>query len=74
MELDVVLVTGELVTINAMNEYADLFRALKGGVNRFDHLERYINYKRYGQGHVSSDVIIVILIPHRTRHCSMANV
>ncbi|KAJ7765610.1 FAD-binding domain-containing protein [Mycena metata] len=34
-ELDVVLVTGELVTATATNQYSDLFRALKGGGNRF---------------------------------------
>ena len=40
-ELDVVLVTGELVTATATNEYADLFRALKGGANRFGIVTRY---------------------------------
>ncbi|KAJ7645194.1 FAD-binding domain-containing protein [Mycena polygramma] len=34
-EMDVVLVTGQLVTANATNKYSDLFRALKGGANRF---------------------------------------
>ncbi|KAJ6567061.1 FAD-binding domain-containing protein [Mycena capillaripes] len=34
-ELDVVLVTGEMVTATATNKYSDLFRALKGGGNRF---------------------------------------
>ncbi|KAJ7151916.1 hypothetical protein C8R43DRAFT_1067457 [Mycena crocata] len=34
-EMDVVLVTGQLVTATATNAYADLFRALKGGANRF---------------------------------------
>ncbi|KAJ6588206.1 FAD-binding domain-containing protein [Mycena capillaripes] len=34
-ELDVVLVTGQMVTATASNEYSDLFRALKGGGNRF---------------------------------------
>ncbi|KAJ7827450.1 FAD-binding domain-containing protein [Mycena leptocephala] len=34
-ELDVVLVTGKMVTATATNEYSDLFRALKGGGNRF---------------------------------------
>ncbi|KAJ7463627.1 FAD-binding domain-containing protein [Mycena latifolia] len=34
-EMDVVLVTGELVTATATNTYSDLFRALKGGANRF---------------------------------------
>lgn len=33
-EVDVVLVNGDLVTASA-NEHADLFRALKGGANRF---------------------------------------
>jgi hypothetical protein len=37
----VVLVTGELVTATATNEYADLFRALKGGANRFGIVTRY---------------------------------
>jgi len=40
-ELDVVLVTGELVTATATNKYADLFRALKGGANRFGIVTRY---------------------------------
>ncbi|KAJ7075111.1 FAD-binding domain-containing protein [Mycena belliarum] len=40
-ELDVVLVTGELVTATATNEYSDLFRALKGGGNRFGIVTRY---------------------------------
>ncbi|KAJ7706699.1 FAD-binding domain-containing protein [Mycena rosella] len=34
-EVDVVLVTGKIVTATVDNEYADLFRALKGGANRF---------------------------------------
>ncbi|KAJ7867774.1 FAD-binding domain-containing protein [Mycena olivaceomarginata] len=33
-EMDVVLVTGQLVTVTATNTYSDLFRALKGGANR----------------------------------------
>ncbi|KAJ7041895.1 FAD-binding domain-containing protein [Mycena alexandri] len=40
-ELDVVLVTGEMVTATATNEYSDLFRALKGGGNRFGIVTRY---------------------------------
>ncbi|KAJ7852285.1 FAD-binding domain-containing protein [Mycena leptocephala] len=40
-ELDVVLVTGEMVTATASNEYSDLFRALKGGGNRFGIVTRY---------------------------------
>jgi hypothetical protein len=43
-ELDVVLVTGRLVTATATNEYADLFRALKGGANRFGIVTRYEVY------------------------------
>jgi FAD/FMN-containing dehydrogenase len=43
-ELDVVLVTGELVTATATNKYADLFRALKGGANRFGIVTRYEVY------------------------------
>jgi FAD/FMN-containing dehydrogenase len=39
--LDVVLVTGKLVTATATNEYADLFRILKGGSNRFGIVTRY---------------------------------
>jgi hypothetical protein len=39
--LDVVLVTGEMVTATASNEYSDLFRALKGGGNRFGIVTRY---------------------------------
>ncbi|KAJ6595833.1 FAD-binding domain-containing protein [Mycena vulgaris] len=34
-EMDVVLVTGQVVTATASNKYSDLFRALKGGSNRF---------------------------------------
>ncbi|KAJ6532965.1 FAD-binding domain-containing protein [Mycena capillaripes] len=34
-EMDVVLVTGQMVTATASNTYSDLFRALKGGANRF---------------------------------------
>ncbi|KII84753.1 hypothetical protein PLICRDRAFT_57276 [Plicaturopsis crispa FD-325 SS-3] len=34
-EADVVLVNGTMVTANADNAYEDLFRALKGGANRF---------------------------------------
>ncbi|KAF9261637.1 FAD-binding domain-containing protein [Marasmius fiardii PR-910] len=35
IELDVVLVDGRLVTVTVDNEYSDLFKALKGGANRF---------------------------------------
>ncbi|KAJ3727591.1 hypothetical protein C8R42DRAFT_572545 [Lentinula raphanica] len=35
VSLDVVLVDGTLVTATVDNEYADLFKALKGGANRF---------------------------------------
>jgi FAD/FMN-containing dehydrogenase len=41
VELDVVLVTGDLVTATATNEYSDLFWALKGGGNRFGIVTRY---------------------------------
>lgn len=40
-EVDVVLVTGQLVTATVDNEYSDLFRALKGGANRFGIVVRY---------------------------------
>ncbi|KAJ6468931.1 FAD-binding domain-containing protein [Mycena sanguinolenta] len=40
-EMDVVLVTGELVTATATNAYSDLFQALKGGANRFGIVTRY---------------------------------
>ncbi|KAF9044202.1 hypothetical protein BJ165DRAFT_1528763 [Panaeolus papilionaceus] len=40
-EVDVVLVSGELVTATASNQYQDLFRALKGGANRFGIVTRY---------------------------------
>ncbi|RDB16602.1 hypothetical protein Hypma_002803 [Hypsizygus marmoreus] len=40
-ELDVVLVDGDLVTATATNRYSDLFRALKGGANRFGIVTRY---------------------------------
>ncbi|RXW21566.1 hypothetical protein EST38_g4294 [Candolleomyces aberdarensis] len=41
VEADVVLVDGRLVTANATNEYADLFKALKGGASRFGIVTRY---------------------------------
>ncbi|KAF8900716.1 hypothetical protein CPB84DRAFT_1680358 [Gymnopilus junonius] len=41
VELDVVLVTGNVVTATATNEHADLFRALKGGANRLGIVTRY---------------------------------
>ncbi|EEB99799.1 hypothetical protein MPER_00427, partial [Moniliophthora perniciosa FA553] len=40
-ELDVVLVNGTVVTVNANNQYKDLFKALKGGGNRFGIVTRY---------------------------------
>ncbi|KAI3603944.1 fad binding domain-containing protein [Moniliophthora roreri] len=40
-ELDVVLVNGTVVTANANNQYKDLFKALKGGGNRFGIVTRY---------------------------------
>jgi FAD/FMN-containing dehydrogenase len=40
-ELDVVLVDGQQVTATATNQYSDLFRALKGGANRFGIVTRY---------------------------------
>ncbi|KAJ7863528.1 FAD-binding domain-containing protein [Mycena olivaceomarginata] len=43
-EVDVVLVTGESVTANATNKFSDLFRALKGGANRFGIATRYELY------------------------------
>ncbi|KAJ7253071.1 hypothetical protein B0H12DRAFT_1117338 [Mycena haematopus] len=43
-ELDVVLVNGDIVTATATNEYSDLFRALKGGANRFGIITRYELY------------------------------
>ncbi|KAJ7590538.1 FAD-binding domain-containing protein [Mycena floridula] len=39
-ELDVVLVTGEMVTASA-SQHSDLFKALKGGGNRFGIVTRY---------------------------------
>ncbi|KAJ7481086.1 FAD-binding domain-containing protein [Mycena galericulata] len=42
VEADVVLVTGQMVTANATNQYRDLFRALKGGANRFGIVTRYM--------------------------------
>lgn len=41
VSLDVVLVDGTLVTATADNEYQDLFKALKGGANRFGIVTRY---------------------------------
>ncbi|KAJ7151920.1 FAD-binding domain-containing protein [Mycena crocata] len=43
-EIDVVLVTGQLLTATATNEYSDLFVALKGGANRFGIVTRYELY------------------------------
>ncbi|KAJ7912990.1 hypothetical protein B0H13DRAFT_2471940 [Mycena leptocephala] len=43
-EMDVVLVTGQLVTATATNTYSDLFRALRGGANRFGIVTRYTLY------------------------------
>lgn len=40
-ELDVVLVNGDVVTATVTNRYADLFRALKGGANRFGIVTQY---------------------------------
>jgi hypothetical protein len=41
VSLDVVLVDGTLVTATVDNEYADLFKALKGGANRFGIVTKY---------------------------------
>ncbi|KAG6901265.1 hypothetical protein C0995_014383 [Termitomyces sp. Mi166 len=41
-EVDVVLVTGEVVTATATNAFSDLFRALKGGANRYGIVTRYV--------------------------------
>ena len=43
-EMDVVLVTGDLVTASNTNQYSDLFSALKGGANRFGIVTRYELY------------------------------
>ncbi|KAF8623249.1 hypothetical protein AX17_007495 [Amanita inopinata Kibby_2008] len=43
-ELDVVLVTGEMVTVNAHNKYSDLFWALKACANRCGIVTRYELY------------------------------
>lgn len=40
-EIDVVLTNGELITATGCNEFKDLFRALKGGLNRFGIVTRY---------------------------------
>lgn len=40
-EMDVVLVDGRQVTVNASNQYSDLFRALKGGGSRFGIVTRF---------------------------------
>ncbi|KAJ6480860.1 hypothetical protein C8R45DRAFT_831644 [Mycena sanguinolenta] len=40
-ELDVVLTNGTLVAANPYNEHADLFKALKGGAQRFGIVTRY---------------------------------
>ncbi|KAJ7224185.1 hypothetical protein GGX14DRAFT_314118, partial [Mycena pura] len=41
-EADVVLVNSTMVTINAHNQYKDLFQALKGGANEI--VTRYVLY------------------------------
>jgi len=41
VEADVVLVSGRTVTATRTNQHADLFRALKGGANRFGIVTRY---------------------------------
>ena len=41
VQLDVVLADGSLVAARADNEYADLFKALKGGGNRFGVVTGY---------------------------------
>ncbi|KAJ7051086.1 hypothetical protein C8F01DRAFT_1222237 [Mycena amicta] len=41
LAVDVVLVDGTLVTATATNKYSDLFKALKGGANRFGIATRY---------------------------------
>ncbi|KAJ4490824.1 FAD-binding domain-containing protein [Lentinula aciculospora] len=41
VSLDVVLVNGTMVTATVDNEYSDLFKALKGGGNRFGIVTRY---------------------------------
>ncbi|KAJ7635408.1 FAD-binding domain-containing protein [Roridomyces roridus] len=43
-EMDVVLVNGELITVSATNEHAELFRALKGGANRFGIVTQFRIY------------------------------
>ncbi|KAJ4499338.1 hypothetical protein C8R41DRAFT_900452 [Lentinula lateritia] len=42
VSLDVVLMDGTLVTATANNQHADLFKALKGGGNRFGIVTQYI--------------------------------
>ncbi|KAJ3795216.1 FAD-binding domain-containing protein [Lentinula aff. detonsa] len=42
VSVDVVLVDGTLVTATASNQYADLFKALKGGGNRFGIVTQYV--------------------------------
>lgn len=42
VEADVVLVNGDLVTATPTNAYSDLFKALKGGANRFGIVTRYV--------------------------------
>ncbi|KAJ3710855.1 hypothetical protein C8R42DRAFT_648535 [Lentinula raphanica] len=42
VSLDVVLVNGTLVTATVDNEYSDLFKALKGGGNRFGIVTKYV--------------------------------
>ncbi|KAJ7211616.1 FAD-binding domain-containing protein [Mycena pura] len=46
-EMDVVLVTGQLVTASETNAHADLFRALKGGASRFGIVTRYELYSAH---------------------------
>ncbi|KAJ4481090.1 FAD-binding domain-containing protein [Lentinula aciculospora] len=42
VSVDIVLVDGTLVTATANNRYADLFKALKGGGNRFGIVTQYV--------------------------------
>ncbi|KAJ7202444.1 FAD-binding domain-containing protein [Mycena rebaudengoi] len=46
-EMDVVLVNGRLVTATVNNQYSDLFKALKGGANRFGIVTRYELYSAH---------------------------
>ncbi|KAF5313643.1 hypothetical protein D9611_010184 [Ephemerocybe angulata] len=70
-EADVVLVSGEMVTATATNRYSDLFKALKGGANRFGIVTRYVvrtvhvgrsTEKGFYGGTIYAGTVVVVLV------------